>query len=111
MSFSKAKCTYRPIGIPTSVCIYFPGVSSGLSGAQKTLDKVALPDQVQLSSQKTKVPDIDPNKFIPVKTQKLRTALQEFEEGGDTESEEEEEQQRMNLMEAFADDDIADEFM
>ncbi|KAF6208541.1 hypothetical protein GE061_016999, partial [Apolygus lucorum] len=82
------------------------GLSSGLNDIHKLLDRL----NSSASSKEAKLPDIDPQKFIPVKRQKLDTSIPDFEEGGDSESDEEAEEQHLNLMEAFADDDIADEF-
>uniref|UniRef100_A0A146MGL4 U3 small nucleolar RNA-associated protein 14 A n=1 Tax=Lygus hesperus TaxID=30085 RepID=A0A146MGL4_LYGHE len=82
------------------------GVSSGLNNVHKLVDRL----NSSATPKETKLPDIDPQKFIPVKRQKLDTAIPDFEEGGDSESDDEAEEQHLNLMEAFADDDIADEF-
>ncbi|KAL1109912.1 hypothetical protein AAG570_014146 [Ranatra chinensis] len=58
--------------------------------------------------------DIDPNKFLNVKPKQIATQVPELMTGGegveDEEEEDEEERKRMNLAEAFADDDVIDEF-
>lgn len=76
------------------------GISSGANDLKYLKDKIDNAD-----NSKDKEPQIDPNKHINVKSQKLFSEIDEEEN-----SDEEDEKQRMHLMEAFADDDIAEEF-
>lgn len=55
--------------------------------------------------------DIDPNKFVSMKEATiLKSSVPVTEEGNEEESEDEEDQRRMTLAEAFADDDVIDQF-
>lgn len=82
------------------------GISSGLSDVRNLLKKVE--DAHKPAEIKTNA-DIDPTNFLPVKTQKVDTAIPNLVDDADSDSGNEN-AQRLNLMEAFADDDIADEF-
>lgn len=82
------------------------GISSGLN------DLSALKEKLNLNENKQeKEPQIDPNKLIMVKPQKLSSELPDLDENGDDSEEEEDKKKHLNLMEAFAEDDIADQFM
>ncbi|CAH1407060.1 unnamed protein product [Nezara viridula] len=83
------------------------GISSGLNDLSALKEKLNLTE-----NKKAKEPQIDPNKLITVKPQKLKSVLPDLDEKGDDsqEEEEEEKEKHLNLMEAFAEDDIVDQF-
>ncbi|XP_066906334.1 U3 small nucleolar RNA-associated protein 14 homolog A-like [Halyomorpha halys] len=80
------------------------GISSGMNDLSVLKEKLNLSE-----SKKDKEPQIDPNKLITVKPQKLSSELPDFDEDGD-DSEDEKKEKHLNLMEAFAEDDIVDQF-
>lgn len=87
--------------------IHDEGISSGVNDLKSIRDKLNCQEREETTEKKE--PQIDPNKHINVKPQKQFSELVgDLEETGN--DSDEDNTQKNDLMEAFADDDIADEF-
>ncbi|XP_014244568.1 U3 small nucleolar RNA-associated protein 14 homolog A [Cimex lectularius] len=83
------------------------GVSTGENDIRGLLDRISSNEKDTTQN----LPEIDPDKFLPVKQKKLMTHAPELEEEGDDASgDEDEKQKHLNLIEAFGDDDVVDQF-
>lgn len=78
---------------------------SDLASLKKVANTVAVQKPVGVSHEV----EIDPKKYVNVKPKHLKTHLPDIATGGDEDSEQEEETHRI-MSEAFADDDVVEEF-
>ncbi|KAK9507582.1 hypothetical protein O3M35_007407 [Rhynocoris fuscipes] len=101
----------KPDSDSTLIEVANEGVSGGVNDVKSILNVYESGGQLNKNEP---VPDIDPNKFLPVKPSKLNSGgidfVEEHEESAENELEENDRDRQLNLEEAFADDDVVEEF-